>query len=296
MHFRCDQVKGELVVIGMGKYHKKGNVGRRYVQLDAAHWARNQGENLAQRAILRCLADFSNDHFTCYPSVQTIVESSLSSRKTVMRTIKDLENLGLISVEKGDGKVNLYRLIGVEEWNRTVLNSLNSGDETSPMVTPPEFSNQSHGATPTKQTSIMVTPPNPQTSPMVRPEVTKDLSNKRKEVKEKKINVKKIKITLKQYLDKCEEENVDQLHAISSLFKWSLATGLPEEFLYIAWNGFCDMFYDNPSKVQVSWVMTFQNYVKNDYLKYWRVNSSTGEWYLTTSGIQAKLMMEAQQQ
>lgn len=51
----------------------------------------------------------------CFPSVTTLSKRSHISRRTVMRHLKKLEELGLISIQRIKGKSNIYRLLDVEK-------------------------------------------------------------------------------------------------------------------------------------------------------------------------------------
>lgn len=51
----------------------------------------------------------------CFPSVTTLSKRSHISRRTVIRHLKRLEELGLISVQRIKGKANIYRLLDVEK-------------------------------------------------------------------------------------------------------------------------------------------------------------------------------------
>ncbi len=51
----------------------------------------------------------------CFPSVTTLAKNSHISRRTVMRQLKKLEDLGLISIQRIKGKSNIYRLLDVEK-------------------------------------------------------------------------------------------------------------------------------------------------------------------------------------
>ena len=51
----------------------------------------------------------------CFPSVTTLSKRSHISRRTVIRHLKKLEELGLISIQRIKGKHNIYRLLDVEK-------------------------------------------------------------------------------------------------------------------------------------------------------------------------------------
>ncbi len=51
----------------------------------------------------------------CFPSVTTLAKRCHTSRRTIMRELKKLEDLGLISIQRIKGKSNIYRLLDVEK-------------------------------------------------------------------------------------------------------------------------------------------------------------------------------------
>lgn len=51
----------------------------------------------------------------CFPSVTTLAKHCHTSRRTIMRELKKLEDLGLISIQRIKGKSNIYRLLDVEK-------------------------------------------------------------------------------------------------------------------------------------------------------------------------------------
>ena len=78
-------------------------------------WASEQKTGSAtKKLILLLLADRANDKGTCYPSHTTISNDAEVSRRTVIRLLKELETMGLISIKNRskDGKKtsNVYSL------------------------------------------------------------------------------------------------------------------------------------------------------------------------------------------
>jgi DNA-binding transcriptional ArsR family regulator len=51
----------------------------------------------------------------CFPSITTLAKHCHTSRRTIMRELKKLEDLGLISIQRIKGKSNIYRLLDVEK-------------------------------------------------------------------------------------------------------------------------------------------------------------------------------------
>lgn len=82
---------------------------------------RGQGPML--RSVYMALCDHANKDGVCYPSLSTIGEESGISRRSVIRIIKQLEELGLITklerFENGNGwKNNEYQLNIVKKSQR----------------------------------------------------------------------------------------------------------------------------------------------------------------------------------
>lgn len=77
----------------------------------------------------------------CFPSVTTLSRRSHISRRTVMRHLKRLEELGLISIQRIKGKSNIYRLLDVEKpvdkTGDTDVTSDTAGTGVVSVVSPP---------------------------------------------------------------------------------------------------------------------------------------------------------------
>lgn len=107
------------------------------MSVDATIWAwKASVQSSAQRVVLLSMADRAGENHTCYPSVSRLAQDCCLDRKTVMRAIDQLEELGLVKDTgsiRGNG-VKVYQLIGVlgrEDVPRTEkLTSTKSGTST----------------------------------------------------------------------------------------------------------------------------------------------------------------------
>lgn len=83
---------------------------------EASVWARRQRMgDIGAKIILMLLADYSDDEGTCFPGIDRIAEETEQSKSTVLRKLRLLAELGLISVERRNGEgghrtSNRYRL------------------------------------------------------------------------------------------------------------------------------------------------------------------------------------------
>lgn len=86
----------------------------------AIAWVRKYTGRLSSSAryVHRVLCDFHNARTgQCNPSIETLAEATGLDRKTVMRALKELEEHGAISVERGGfGRSNRYTLLAFERW------------------------------------------------------------------------------------------------------------------------------------------------------------------------------------
>ena len=71
------------------------------------------------------------------------------------------------------------------------------------------------------------------------------------------------------------------------------AAGIPAEWQELAWIAFTCKFETNTKTKYADWPAAFRNYVRNDWLKVWRVQPD-GTFALTTAGEQFRRVKEAQ--
>lgn len=110
----------------------KGQTVTRYTAYEAQVWARKQrfAGDTAAKIVLMVLADYADEHGTCYPGVELIAEDAELSRSTVLRRLKALAAAGLIEVQRrvnhrGERTSNRYLLqidvkVTAEQWLEVV--------------------------------------------------------------------------------------------------------------------------------------------------------------------------------
>lgn len=88
-----------------------------------------------QKAVLISLADQSNDHGSCWPSISGICARTCFGRTAVIEAIKWLEDNGFLSIEKSGGRNNRY-LLSLTKLRQRELEPVRlanqSGKRTSP--------------------------------------------------------------------------------------------------------------------------------------------------------------------
>ena len=98
------------------------------IRLMAQLWD-NEDHDLSGSKLLvvLCLADHSNDDGVCWPSINRIAKRTRIDRRSVMRNLQALEEMGYITVVRTPGRPNRYTV------NATRGNSV-TGGKMSPVV------------------------------------------------------------------------------------------------------------------------------------------------------------------
>lgn len=102
----------------------------------------------------------------------------------------------------------------------------------------------------------------------------------------------KTSLSLSDWLAQCKEKNERPIPDDHSVYKYADSIKLPDEFVKITWFEFKSYFIDRPTKKQKDWRMHFANFIRANYLSIWYTDDS-GEFKLTSRGLQAKKAMEA---
>ena len=73
------------------------------------------------------------------------------------------------------------------------------------------------------------------------------------------------------------------------VWKYAEKTGLPREFIEIAWLRFKDKYLSGSGarKTYSDWRAAFRDHVESNYLRLWFWSEKDGAWMLTTAGVQA---------
>ena len=104
------------------------------IRLMAQLWD-NEDHDLSGSKLLvvLCLADHSNDDGVCWPSINRIAKRTRIDRRSVMRNLQALEDMGYITVVRTPGRQNRYTV------NATRGNSVTGGNNVTggSSVTPP---------------------------------------------------------------------------------------------------------------------------------------------------------------
>lgn len=131
-----------------------------------------------------------------------------------------------------------------------------------------------------KEEDKEVNPPNP---PAGGDEPVQPSANKPK-------RERKSRIALKTFLENCRATGEKAISDYQPLLEYVEGTGLPMEFVQLAWNVFKAEHSAggrNEARLQADWRRHFLNYVEKGYYRLWYA-SAEGAYSLTTVGIQAQ--------
>lgn len=101
---------------------------------------------------------------------------------------------------------------------------------------------------------------------------------------------RKSRIALKTFLENCRATGEKAISDYRPLLEYVEGTGLPMEFVQLAWNVFKAEHSAggrNEARLQADWRRHFLNYVEKGYYRLWYA-SAEGAYSLTTVGIQAQ--------
>lgn len=101
---------------------------------------------------------------------------------------------------------------------------------------------------------------------------------------------RKPRIQLKTFVEQCVQTGEKPISGYQPLLDYVERTGLPMEFVQLAWEVFKGEFLGDGAKsarLQSDWRRHFKNYVEKSYYRLWWAKPD-GSYELTTVGIQAK--------
>lgn len=84
----------------------------------------------------------------------------------------------------------------------------------------------------------------------------------------------------------------DAIRADDPIFDWASKTGVPADWIGLAWWVFEGRYSDSPKKY-ADWRAVFRKAVREDWLKVWRLDTRDNRFVLTTTGELARREMEA---
>lgn len=98
-------------------------------------------EDSTTKLTLMALADFSDDEGYCYPSYEVLAKKISKSKRTAIRAVEKLAELGFLQKEKrelndGTSRTNLYKIVSENERVTQTPPMMTNGKEAATSMTP----------------------------------------------------------------------------------------------------------------------------------------------------------------
>ena len=251
------------------------------MSFQAMTWATAQTcGSAAAKLVLLMLANHSNGHTgQCNPKHKLLAQECEMSVDTLKSHLKKLESLGLITIIPKFAE-------GVQLPNQYILHLQHIEHQD---LQGGGGKNYPHGG---GKNSVGCGGKNyPPNNQEVNLEIETNLKiNKSLQDDGNKLPIskKKSNITLKTFLEECQQKQERPLANYQGLTEYCKKVNLDLELVGLAWAVFKDRFLNiAPNKKYSDWRAAFLNYVKNDYLRLWYLDKD-GNRQLTQAGQQAK--------
>ncbi len=103
-------------------------------------------------------------------------------------------------------------------------------------------------------------------------------------------------VCLRTWLDGLKTRQEQPVPPEDPVFAYAQQVGIPREFLALAWRQFRHRYTEqHPGKRYRDWRRVFRNAVEGNWLKLWWLDPASGQYALTTVGLQAQRSHEQQQ-
>ena len=218
----------------------------------------------SEKLVMLAMADWCNDEGgSLYPSILTIAKKTNISESQARRIVHKFIDEGYLSVIGNSTG-------GSSSQTRQYQSNLNKLNTPCMGATPSADATPSMGAR-SPLAPVRDTPSTHDTQYIIEPSIEPP-------------DIKMKNQTLKSYLEECKTKSKKPIPEGSKVFYFSERANIPMEFLTLAWNDFKEKFIDDEVKKQKDWVLTFSNYVKNNWLEIWYFNKENA-CLLTSKGI-----------
>ena len=242
------------------------------MSFQAMTWAVNQNLPALQKIVLLMLANYCNNKTgQCNPAQATLADECGLSLATCKRKIVELEQLGLLIIEKRSAE-------GVNLPNQYVL-QLGVGSQGARGWLTLSQGVSSEGAINQESSNLEIEPVEERAS---LPSDKETVSGSRR----------KQLTTMEEWLETLEGNPIPETHPSR---RYAKSAGIPEEFVLLAWKVFIEDMIAKKKK-QKDWPATFTVYLKADYFRMWYPDHASGGFSLNAKGIARQRALEANEE
>ncbi|WKB52297.1 helix-turn-helix domain-containing protein [Eleftheria terrae] len=252
------------------------------------------------------LADFADDRGRCWPAVDTLALRTCLHPRTVQRSLRWLEKVGLLRVEKNAMRANLYTLCpdayeAAPEQQMQPPEVLPAAADCHPKKAAqrhPKAETQRHPTPGTQShlprhsaTQTVIEPSEEEITPLPpsqgEPGVSESLPDAaHAAARPVKRDSARGPIALQTWLAECTAQGVQPIPPGDPVFRYCETVGIDRETLALHWFEFKRRRSD-AGKRQRDWRRTFRNSVEGNWYRLW-VLQGNGTCKLTTQGLQAQ--------
>lgn len=260
------------------------------IKLMNAAW--DSGVASTTKMVLLSICDNANEEGQAFLLVKTIAKKCGMDRATIYRHIAELERLGCIARRARPGRSSIFLVYASKfpeapaddgEDFEPVANCDPSHPATSPVANCDTYPSQI--ATPLSQPAThnhLLTLTTPKKG-AVEDKPAKKATPKR---------AKSSEITLTEFLDQCDDADVEYIPGTDPIFEYATTIGLSREMVLVAWHSF-EQRYATSTKRYADWRAAFRNAIRGNWLKLWYRPADSSAFRFTTAGEQAMLEARA---
>jgi len=253
--------------------------------------------SLTTKAILLVISTYMDDHGEgAFPSMETIARKASASKRSVVTHVRIAQEAGFLKVSRHgfSGQRwarNEYRIAFPDtkaasqagrEQRDAVRRAGKKGGET-----PAFHSAKAVNAVPEAGASGVLKPV--QALHSISPVNSPNNSSENSPLTPRGGNpapVRKAPTGIAAFLDACRSRAEKPVPEDDPVFEYAEKSGIPYEFLRLAWREFVDRNRDSDKRYR-DWRKAFRNCVRGNWYRLWWVTAD-GSFELTTTGVQAK--------
>jgi hypothetical protein len=284
----------------------------------------------SQKMVLMSLADQANDQGVCWPGIDSMRIRTCLGERTIQRSIRELQQAGLIRIDDGGGRKNTNRYtvlcdaVADERFRQAEADmkakevpknpdteapfQSEKGDTTAPIqprngdaMAPFVMRNPATVARkPRHSGTRTVIEPIPNTNTPIPPPGGVDGLPKALPAKPRQGSLdglpekpKRAAVGLATYLTECRKAGVKAIPADDPVYRYAESVGIPVEALELAWDVF-KRRHMLSRKRQKAWPQAFRNSVESNWYRLWVIRGD-GSFAITTQGQQAKRLKDSEE-
>jgi len=244
------------------------------------------------KMVLLSICDNANDQGQAFLLVKTIARRCGMDRATIYRHIAELEKIGCVERRQRPGRSSIF----IVHAAKFPPPQPDDGDDFEPVaICDPSQPATSPVANCDTHPSQIATPPSQPATHNHLLTITTPKNGGGENKPAKKAAPKRAKaaeITLTEFLDQCDDDDVEYIPGTDAIFEYATTIGLSRQMVLVAWYSF-EQRYATSTKRYADWRAAFRNAVRGNWLKLWYRPADASAFKYTTAGEQAMLEARA---